>query len=163
MPVITIANTKGGTGKSTICANLAVELVNKGHTICVIDADRQATLFNWNRVRELSIANGAALMPIPTFQVEGSTLISFVSEQKKKGLIVLIDSPGVNDPNHRASLPTADFILTPCSPSPAELWALTNLLGNIQELRKSPKTFARLPIFATAQSGEAPHQPNGKY
>jgi len=37
--VITIASGKGGVGKSTVTANLAVELAKMGHTVGVLDAD----------------------------------------------------------------------------------------------------------------------------
>ncbi|NJM94246.1 MAG: ParA family protein [Cytophagales bacterium] len=145
MPIITIANTKGGAGKSTTCANLAVELTKLGHKVCVIDADRQASLMGWSRVREYLIESGENIPPILTLQAEGTSLVNSAVEQRDKGAFVLIDSPGTKDPNHRMSLLRADFVLAPCSPSPVELWALTNLFDSLAEL--SEKQFRRIPVL----------------
>lgn len=44
MKVISIANNKGGVGKTTSCFNLGVELSKKGKTVLLIDLDPQASL-----------------------------------------------------------------------------------------------------------------------
>ncbi|MBC7077028.1 MAG: AAA family ATPase, partial [Synergistales bacterium] len=42
MPVVAVANQKGGVGKTTCCVNLAAELGKRGHLILVVDMDPQA-------------------------------------------------------------------------------------------------------------------------
>lgn len=44
MKVITIANNKGGVGKTMFCYQLSCHLANKGHKVLVIDLDSQANL-----------------------------------------------------------------------------------------------------------------------
>lgn len=44
MEVITVANNKGGVGKTMQCYQLACHLANKGHKVLVIDLDSQANL-----------------------------------------------------------------------------------------------------------------------
>ncbi|AYF45705.1 MULTISPECIES: ParA family protein [Halobacteriovorax] len=44
MEVITVANNKGGVGKTMQCYQLATHLANKGHKVLVIDLDSQANL-----------------------------------------------------------------------------------------------------------------------
>jgi chromosome partitioning protein len=49
--IITVANRKGGVGKTTIATNIAVALMNKGKTL-LVDADEQRSAYKWNDFRE---------------------------------------------------------------------------------------------------------------
>ena len=49
--IITVANRKGGVGKTTIATNIAVALQNKGKTL-LVDADEQRSAYNWNEYRD---------------------------------------------------------------------------------------------------------------
>lgn len=44
MHVVSVINYKGGVGKTTVTANLAAELANRGHKVLLIDLDAQASL-----------------------------------------------------------------------------------------------------------------------
>ena len=50
--VISFANQKGGTGKTTLGINLAVLWSNSGYRVAVIDADKQKSLTNWLEARK---------------------------------------------------------------------------------------------------------------
>ena len=41
MPVIVVANPKGGVGKTTLSTNLAGYLASRGHSVMLGDVDRQ--------------------------------------------------------------------------------------------------------------------------
>ena len=45
--IITVAQQKGGSGKTTLTANLAVALRRKGFTVAVLDTDPQGSLGRW--------------------------------------------------------------------------------------------------------------------
>ena len=45
--VIAFSNQKGGSGKSTLSANVAVLWSNSGYKVAVIDADPQKSLTYW--------------------------------------------------------------------------------------------------------------------
>ena len=49
--IFTIANRKGGVGKTTLATNLAVALSNKGKTL-LVDTDDQKSAYNWNEYRQ---------------------------------------------------------------------------------------------------------------
>ena len=71
MPVILIANPKGGVGKSTLATNLAGCLTAAGHAVMLGDVDRQQSSKQWlalraphlNPIRGWDIAEGAVLRP----------------------------------------------------------------------------------------------------
>ena len=44
MKIVSVINYKGGVGKTTVTANLAGELANRGYKILMIDLDPQASL-----------------------------------------------------------------------------------------------------------------------
>lgn len=48
--IITIANRKGGVGKTTLATNLAVALSKKG-SIVLVDADDQQSALKWSKRR----------------------------------------------------------------------------------------------------------------
>jgi chromosome partitioning protein len=48
---ITVAQQKGGSGKTTIAANLAVALIQRGHSVAVLDTDPQGSLGRWFMTR----------------------------------------------------------------------------------------------------------------
>ena len=48
MTILTLANSKGGGGKTTIAACLAAELSKRGNTVVLLDADPQRSLTTWH-------------------------------------------------------------------------------------------------------------------
>jgi chromosome partitioning protein len=47
MKAITFVTQKGGSGKSTLCINLAVAAQEAGRSVCILEMDRQATVSDW--------------------------------------------------------------------------------------------------------------------
>ena len=54
MKAITFVTQKGGSGKSTLCISLAIAAQETGHSVCILEMDRQATISDWaeHRTRE---------------------------------------------------------------------------------------------------------------
>lgn len=50
--VITVAQQKGGAGKTTLVAHLAVAFVRTGRSVATVDIDPQASLTRWHEERE---------------------------------------------------------------------------------------------------------------
>ncbi len=62
--IITIANEKGGSGKSTLCLNLCVQLLLDKKDIVALDTDSQKSLEVFNNIRsETSLPNFTLFKP----------------------------------------------------------------------------------------------------
>lgn len=89
--IITVGNTKGGVGKTTIAVNLAIARAMAGRDVWLIDGDRQGTAQT-----AISIRSEAGHMPgiaCATY-IEGPALRTQVLHQKSKFDEVVIDAGG---------------------------------------------------------------------
>lgn len=135
MHIITIASTKGGVGKSTFVLNLATVIQNAGKKVAILDADSQGTVSKWNKVREYIRASYPEIHPLFVASAQGETLLEIAQDKKKQGYTVLIDSPGVDDVNMRATLLRSDYVITTCPISPVDLWEVETLMHLLKKLQ----------------------------
>ena len=157
MPVITIASTKGGVGKSTLAVNLAAQFAVQGHDVALLDADPQGSAFKWNTVRQAVIDEGVKLSPIFVASVQGQTLLDLSKEKVDQGYYVFIDSAGVDNQSTRSALVRSDYVLMVAAPSTLDLWELGTLLKAIDGLGKV--TEAERPGIPAVQQGiDAPQR-----
>ena len=145
MPVITIASTKGGVGKSTLAVNLSVQFAKQGHDVALLDADPQGSAFKWNTVRQSVMDAGMELPPIFAASVQGQTLLDLSKEKSDQGYCVFIDSAGVDNQSTRSALVRSDYVLMIAAPSTLDLWELGALLKAIEGLGKVQKR--EVPVF----------------
>ena len=156
MPVITIASTKGGVGKSTLAVNLSAQFAVQGHDVALLDADPQGSAFKWNTVRQAVIDEGVKLSPIFVASVQGQTLLDLSKEKADQGYYVFIDSAGVDNQSTRSALVRSDYVLMVAAPSTLDLWELGTLLKAIDGLGKG--TEAERPGIPAVQQGIHPPQ-----
>ncbi len=119
--VITIAQQKGGAGKTTVAAHLAVALSMRGKRVAVVDIDPQGSLTQWHKLREQRFGEGYTGMTFTS--VSGWRVGSEISRLKRGHDIIIIDSPPHTETEARTAIRNADFILIPIQPSPTDLWA----------------------------------------
>jgi len=126
MHVVTVCSTKGGVGKTTLTAHLAVEATEKGDgPVAIIDADPQASLARWWNAR---IADTPAFV-----QTNMKGLPDQIDALQEAGYaLVLIDTPGADVSYTRTILRKAHLVLVPSRPSPLDLGTLGATVGMVE-------------------------------
>lgn len=118
---ITIAQQKGGAGKTTIAAQLAIAWWKAGRRVAMIDVDPQGSLAAWydERLRRGHPCDGLYLV-----QVSGWRLAAEVDRLKRDYDLVLIDSPPHAETDARVAVRAARLVVVPLQPSPMDVWAM---------------------------------------
>ncbi|MFW0776953.1 MAG: ParA family partition ATPase [Rickettsiales bacterium] len=138
--IITIAQQKGGAGKTTLAAHIAIALSQRGNRVAAIDIDPQGSLSYWHNIREERFGEGYTGI---TFNaLSGWRVGSEVARLKKSQDYVIIDSPPHTETEARAAIRSADLIVIPIQPSPTDLWATKATL----ELAKTERTAVRVVL-----------------
>lgn len=127
--ILTIANRKGGAGKSTCAAHLALEAVRNGLKTILIDLDPQKTLETWWKKRD---EENPYLTDIDPQKV--SDVILYLNEHKFD--LCIIDTPGDTSVNAEAGLKVADLVLIPSKPTAPDLQAIGRTIASIKKLEK---------------------------
>ena len=132
--IITFSNQKGGSGKTTLSANLAVLWSNSGYKVAIIDADAQKSLTYWHDARKKYYGNNET--GIDVYPYLTSTIIDDVKKIKRKYNFIIIDSPPSITYDTIQILKSADRIIVPVQPSPVDLMATIPFLSLVKQERK---------------------------
>jgi chromosome partitioning protein len=119
--VITIAQQKGGAGKTTIAVHLTVALAQRGFKVAVVDIDPQGSFTQWHKIREERMGEGYT--GIHFSSLSGWRVGSEVSRLQRNYDVIIIDSPPHVETEARTAIRAADLVLVPVQPSPTDLWA----------------------------------------
>lgn len=130
--VLTIAQRKGGAGKTTLACQLAVALVKRGHRLHAIDTDEQASFTHWAGHRQRRYGKLDFEMDAGT----GFGLPSIVRRARARADIILIDTPPTADRAVARAIGLADLVLSPMQLSPLDLEASIPTAELIGSLRK---------------------------
>jgi chromosome partitioning protein len=133
--VITVAQQKGGAGKTTIAAHLAIALTAAKKKVAVVDIDPQQSLTMWYRMREERFGDAGAGVLVN--QVKGWRTKNEVEKLARDHDIVLIDSPPHMETEARVAVRAADLVVIPVQPSPMDVWA-TRPTIDMARTEKSP-------------------------
>lgn len=126
MPVIVVANPKGGATKSTTLIILATTLAEMGASVCVVDADPNRPIVEWRKGR-----SGLTLTVIG--DASESSIIRTIREEKQKNQFVLVDLEGTASRLVSRAITQADLVLIPLQASGIEARQAARAVALIHE------------------------------
>lgn len=127
--IFSIANPKGGTGKTTLSMNFAAGLAKRGRAL-VIEADPQGSAGQWR-----SLAPEDRLFPVSVIRV-GGNLATEVKRFAQDYDFVVIDCPPTLETGvMQMAMKVSDVILIPVLPSPVDWWASIRLVEAIEQAK----------------------------
>lgn len=130
MPIVVVANPKGGVGKSTLSTNVAGYFASQGHPVMLGDVDRQQSSALWLKLRP------PAARPIQTWQVSHD----LIARPPKETTHVVLDTPaGLHGWRFKDVLKIADKVLVPLQPSIFDIYATRAFLDELAETRRADK------------------------
>lgn len=132
--IITLAQQKGGSGKTTVAAHLAVALGTRGRSVAVVDVDPQGSLGEWFERREERLGEEA-------IDLEFRTASGWGARREARNLarhhdFVVVDTPPKSDIEMRPAIEIADLVVVPLQPTPVDLWATSPTLEMIAKESK---------------------------
>lgn len=123
MPVVVVANPKGGVGKSTLSTNVAGYFASKGFNVMLGDADRQQSSRLWLGLRP------STARPIQSWEVGENRL----AKPPKGTTHVVLDTPaGLEGAQMKDVLRHADKVIVPLQPSVFDIFATRTFLDQIK-------------------------------
>ena len=120
--IILIGSQKGGCGKSTTAINISSELVNNGHDVVLVDADRQCTSANWAMDRAEN-KNLTTVHCIQKYETIRDTLLDL---DKRYGYVI-VDAAGRDSRELRTGMVAANILIVPFRPSQPDLDTLPKM------------------------------------
>ena len=130
--VVTFANVKGGSGKSTLCINMAAILIREGYSVALIDADQQKCSQDW--------ITGTRDKLLSRIEIIDQT--EFIAPENVDVDFLLIDTQGSLTKEMAQFLFQSSLIITPCRVSRDDIvgqgWIEVFLKQSNQNIKKAP-------------------------
>jgi chromosome partitioning protein len=129
MPVVVVANPKGGVGKTTISTQIAGYYASRGHAVMLGDADRQQSSKLW-----------LGLRPSAARAIQSWDLSDGVAKPPKGVTHVVLDTPGGLHGGHfKDVMKVADKIIVPLQPSVFDIFATSAFLQQLAQSSQASK------------------------
>jgi chromosome partitioning protein len=139
MPVILVANSKGGVGKSTVASNLAGFYAGRGERTMLGDLDRQQSIGSWLKLRPTT----ASSITSWDFSDKG------IAKPPRDVTHIVLDTPsGIEGPALRDAVKVAAKIIVPLQASLFDIQATHAFIGRLAEYGATPAN-GRVAVVGT--------------
>lgn len=131
MPLVVVANPKGGVGKSTLSTQIAGYFASGKHAVMLGDADRQQSCKLWLSLRP------ATVRPITGWELDRDD----IAKPPKGTTHVVLDTPaGLHGKRLKEVLKLAHKVVVPLQPSVFDIFATQDFLNELAESAQAAKT-----------------------
>ena len=127
--IFSIANQKGGTGKTTLSMNFAAGLAKRGRGL-VIDSDPQGSAGQWS-----SLSSDEKPFPTSVISISGNLGREAERFAKDYDFIVIDCPPTLETGVMQSAMQVSEAILIPVLPSPVDLWASIRIADAIEHAK----------------------------
>lgn len=148
--VIAVAQTKGGSGKTTLAAHLATAL-GAGRPVALLDIDPQGSLGQWFERREARLGEAGTGLSFRTASGWGAKREARVLARDHA--VVVLDTPPKSDIEARHAIEAADLVAIPIQPTAVDLWATEATLGLLRGGPAALLVLNRVPPRSRALAG----------
>lgn len=115
MPVVTIASSKGGPGKTTLAMLIACVLAGDGYSILLIDADPTEALSRWVK----NTYEGPTITSLT--ETDETRLAHLIGERADEADLLLVDTAGFGNRAAAVAMTSSDVILVPALAGEADI------------------------------------------
>lgn len=120
--IFTIAQQKGGAGKTTVAVHLAIAWSQqRGKKVAILDTDPQGSTSVWYEAREHYL--GADQTGITFRRAKGSRAVDEARKLARSHDVVLVDMPPHASASANAVIRAATLVIIPVQPTPLDFWA----------------------------------------
>jgi chromosome partitioning protein len=131
MPIVVVANPKGGVGKSTLSTNIAGYFAARGHAVMLGDVDRQQSSRLWLGLRP------PVAPRIATWETDAGN----IAKPPKGTTHVVLDTPaGLHGKRLNEVMKMADHIVVPLQPSVFDIFATRAFLDELVQNKHAVST-----------------------
>lgn len=126
MPVVVVANPKGGAGKTTLSTHIAGYFASRGHAVMLGDVDRQQSSRLWLSLRPKEAR------PITSWDVNRDQ----IAKPPKGTTHVVLDTPGgLHGSRFKEVMKLADKVIVPLQPSIFDMFSTRDFLDELAASR----------------------------
>jgi chromosome partitioning protein len=134
--IIACAQSKGGSGKTTLVSCLAAALAASGYRVCVVDSDRNQTFASWH----VNAYEGPPFTCVS--EIDHIRVVDLAGEMAETHDAVLVDTAGFENLTAASAIGMADYVLIPCMPDRGSVRETLRTAQQVASLSKA----ARRPI-----------------
>lgn len=145
--IVIVGNTKGGVGKTTLAAQLALARQASGRAVLLIDADRQGSAQNAATMR----AEAGRAPPLSCVQLaDGRLLRAQLGPLAAKHDDTIIDAGGRDNEALRVAMLRSDLLVVPVQPRAVDVWALADIAELINRAQEAREDDGKPPLRVMA-------------